>query len=118
MKDMVKYKGYYGSVHYDADALIFYGKLEFIKALVSYEASDAAGIKMSFEEAVDDYLQLCEKEEITPEKPFKGSFNIRTGHKLHELVALAAERENMSLNKFICHILEKECDKNHQLANF
>lgn len=114
MKDMMKHKGYYGSVHYEHDDLIFYGKLEFIKALVTYEASDAAGIKKAFEEAVEDYLRLCKKEKIAAEKPFKGSFNIRAGHKLHELVALAAERENMSLNKFICHILEKECNPNHQ----
>lgn len=113
MKDMMKYKGYYGSVHYDSDEPIFYGQLEFIKALILYEAKDAVGIKKAFEEAVDDYLDLCKKEKVSPEKPFKGSFNIRTGHKLHELVALAAERENMSLNKFICHILERECDKNH-----
>lgn len=78
---------------------------------MSYEAIDAAGIKQFFEEAVEDYLQMCESENIAPEKPFKGSFNVRTGHKLHELVALEAQRKKMSINKFICYILAKECDK-------
>ncbi len=108
MKESMKYKGYYGSIHYDVDEPIFYGELEFIKALVSYEAKGAAGIKKAFEEAVDDYLSMCRKEHIEPEKPFKGSFNIRTGHKLHEAIALAAQRQHLSINKYICKLLERE----------
>lgn len=106
MKDMMKYKGYYGSVHYDADEPIIYGKLEFIKALISYEADDAVGIKQAFQDAVDDYLGLCKSEGIEPEAPFKGSLNIRLGHRLHERVALAAQNAGLSTNKYICHVLE------------
>lgn len=120
MKDLVRYKGYYGSVHYDSDVPIFYGKLEFINALISYEANDAVGIKQAFEEAVDDYLDLCEKKHIQPEQPFKGSFNIRTGHELHQKVALAALKEKVSINKFICQILAKACERilanNHKMG--
>lgn len=32
MKDMIRYKGYLGSVHYSDDDQVFYGKLEYIKA--------------------------------------------------------------------------------------
>lgn len=105
MKDLIEYKEFYGSVHYDPDEPIFYGKLEFIKALVSYEAQDAVGIKKAFEEAVDDYLATCEHENIEPEKPFKGSLNVRLGHELHQKVALAAIRKNLSVNSYICNVL-------------
>ena len=105
MKDMMNYKGYFGSVHYDPDEPIFYGKLEFINALISYEASDAIGIKKAFEEAVDDYLNLCEQEESEAEKPFKGSLNIRLGHELHQKIAFAALNKKMSINKYICDVL-------------
>ena len=107
MNDMLKYKGYYGSVHYDVDEPIFYGKLEFIKALVSYEAKDAVGIKKAFEEAVDDYLALCKQEKIVPELPFKGSLNVRLGHELHEKIAILALREKISINKYICNLLKQ-----------
>lgn len=106
MKDLIQYKGFYGSIHYDPDAPVFYGKLEFIKALVSYEAQDAIGIKKAFEEAVDDYLMMCAQEKIEPEHPFKGSLNIRLGHQLHQEVALAAIREDLSINSYICHVLK------------
>ncbi len=116
MKDIMKYKDYYGSVHFDSEALIFYGKLEFIKALVSYEGTNAHGIKKAFEDAVDDYLELCKKKKITPEKPFKGSFNVRVGSELHQRIALAAQNENVSINNFICRILKQVCDSNYHSA--
>jgi hypothetical protein len=58
MTDMVSYKGYFGSVHYDDADRIFYGKMEFIRALVSYEGTDAASLRSALEEAVDDYLAI------------------------------------------------------------
>lgn len=109
MKTLMQHKGYFGSIEYDADEPIFYGKLEFIKALISYEAKDAKGIQCAFHEAVDDYLQMCEQQNLKPEHPFKGTFNIRTGHELHKKIALAAAQRDISINKFICNVLNREC---------
>lgn len=84
MKDMMQHKGYYGSVSYDDEDQIFYGKLEFIRGLISYEGRDVASLRAAFEEAVDDYLDLCRKAGREPDKPFKGSFNVRVGQgRLH-----------------------------------
>ncbi len=105
MKDLMQYKGYYGSVHFDDEELIFYGKIEFIRAVVSYEATDAKGLKKVFQEAVDDYLTTCRKRKIAPEVPFKGSLNIRLGSELHRRVAIAAEHQHLSINKFIVETL-------------
>ena len=52
----LKYKGYYGSINFDEEAKIFYGKVEFIRDLVNYEAKDADSLISTFHEAVDDYL--------------------------------------------------------------
>lgn len=50
MKNMMKYKGYYGSVTFDADDLVFYGKLEFINSLISYEGETVKEIDTAFKE--------------------------------------------------------------------
>ena len=71
MKDMMVYKGYYGSVHYSDEDQIFHGKIEFIRSLVSYEGTDVKSLRTAFEEGVDDYLELCEEESKEPEMPFK-----------------------------------------------
>ena len=39
MKDMMSYKGYYGSIHYSDEDQIFHGKIEFVRSLVSYEGN-------------------------------------------------------------------------------
>lgn len=108
MKDMLKYKGYYGSIHFDGDDLILFGKVEFVKALISYEGESAAEIKQSFEEAIDDYLVMCEKENMVPEKPFKGTFNVRIGEALHERAVIAATGRGIKLNEFVKQALEHE----------
>ena len=51
------HRGYYGSVCYNDEDRIFYGKVEFIRALVSYEGTDVVSLRKAFEEAVEDYLK-------------------------------------------------------------
>jgi predicted HicB family RNase H-like nuclease len=48
MKDMMEYKGYYGSVHYSDEDRIFHGKIEFIRSLVSYEGTDVKRLREAF----------------------------------------------------------------------
>jgi len=50
-----------------------------------------ASLRASFEAAIDDYLALCEEKGIEPDKPFKGSFNVRIGSQLHRQAALCAQ---------------------------
>ena len=107
MSDLMKHKGYYGSVHFDDEELIFHGKLEFIRALVTYEATDAVGLRNAFEESVNDYLATCKSQNIEPEVSFKGSLNVRLGPNLHRRIALAAEQHHSTINKFIVQTLDR-----------
>ncbi len=106
MKDMMSYKGYFGSVHYSDDDKVFHGKLEFVRALVTYEGTDVTSLQKAFREAVDDYLELCRQENTEPEKPFKGTFNVRTGADLHRRAALYAKDHGVQLNKVVTDALE------------
>ena len=107
MKDMLSYKGYFGSIHYNQKDRIFYGKIEFIRALISYEGRDGDTLEAAFEEAVEDYLATCSEQGTTPEKPFKGSFNVRIAPELHERVAIAASQHGMSLNRYVAEALSQ-----------
>jgi predicted HicB family RNase H-like nuclease len=71
MKNMMEYKGYLGSVNYNDEDEVFYGKVEYIRSLISYEGHDVESLAVSFHEAVDDYLLLCQKNDTEPEKPSK-----------------------------------------------
>ena len=107
MKDMIHYKGYYGSVHYSDDDQVFFGKIEYIRSLVNYEETTVKNLRQAFKEAVDDYLELCQDEGIEPDQTFRGSFNVRTGCELHRKAALYAKEKGLNLNKVVTEALDQ-----------
>jgi predicted HicB family RNase H-like nuclease len=113
MKDTMSYKGYTGSVHYSDDDRVFFGKVEYIRSLVSYEGTDVDSLRQAFEEAVDDYLALCQQEGRTPEQPFSGTFNVRTGSDLHRRAALLAKAQGTTLNRVVSEALQQYLQQEH-----
>lgn len=102
MKDLMQYRDYYGSFHFDDEDLILHGKIEFIRALITYEATEAKDLR----QAVDDYFDMCKKNKIEPDKSFKGSFNIRVRPDIHRKLAIAADEQEVTFNKYIAETLE------------
>ncbi len=107
MKDFMEYKGYIGSVRFSAEDEVFHGKLQGIRDLVTYEATDVNRLKQNFAEAVEDYLDTCKKRGKTPDLPFKGTFNVRVGRELHKRAAVYASEHKKKLNSGISEALEK-----------
>ena len=52
----MEYKGYYGTVEFNKEDQVFFGKVKSIPCLVSYESDTSEGLFQAFQEAVDDYL--------------------------------------------------------------
>jgi predicted HicB family RNase H-like nuclease len=65
----MSYRGYLGWVEFDEEEPVFYGRLQSIRALVSYEATDSQGLMQAFHEAVDDYLAASREKRVPPEIP-------------------------------------------------
>lgn len=107
MKDMMTHKGYIGSVRYSEDDEVFYGKLEGVDALVTYEGQSVKELKKAFHEAVDDYVEGCKTHGREPKLPFKGSFNVRIGPDLHRKAIVEASRKGISLNQLVQSAIEK-----------
>ncbi len=79
MKDILRYKGFIGSIEISIEDDCLHGKLLFINDLVTYEARTPNQLQAEFESAVEDYLTTCKELGRSPDKPFKGTFNIRVG---------------------------------------
>jgi len=58
LKNTMEYKGYTGSVKYSDEDGIFFGKVQFIRALISYEGSNAEELRKDFHDGLDDYLAM------------------------------------------------------------
>lgn len=84
------YKDYYRFVYFDAEQEIFYGKVEFIRDLVNFEAEDSKQIVPAFHEAVDGYLEDYKQLDLQPNIAFKGSFNVRVSPELHRQIGIYA----------------------------
>ena len=57
MKDVSNYKGFIGSVHFPADDTVFYGKVEGINDLVTFEGETVTGLTEAFQVAVDEHIR-------------------------------------------------------------
>ena len=107
MKNTISYKGYLGSVEFSEEDGIFFGKVLGIRALISYEGENAKTLVSDFHAAVDDYLKECKSKNITPEKAYKGSFNVRISPELHKKLVIYTIAHDMTLNSYIEKTLEK-----------
>lgn len=111
MTNTLKYKDYIASIHYSSEDDVFYGKLEGIEDLVTFEAVDVKGLKKAFHDAVDDYQVLCEQTGKTPFKSFKGSFNVRVGSKLHSKAYEHALLQGKSLNQYVHDAIQSKVEE-------
>jgi predicted HicB family RNase H-like nuclease len=110
MKNL-EYKGYAGSIEYSKEDDLLFGKVLGIKGLISYEGTTGKELENDFKEAIETYLADCKNQGIVPEKPFKGSFNVRISSELHQKAALLAMENKMSLNNFVAESIRERVSK-------
>ncbi len=111
MKNVLKYDDFIGSVNYCSEDEIFYGRIEGINDLVTFEGSSTKELKESFHEAVEDYKSLCIENDRDVFKSYKGSFNVRITPALHKRISEAALLKGISLNQFVQNALEHEAEQ-------
>jgi predicted HicB family RNase H-like nuclease len=108
VKDILVFKDFIGSVHFSADDRVFFGKIEGIDDLVTFEGKTVEEIQRAFKEAVEDYLELCKETKKPVFKSYKGSFNIRISPDLHRKAFEKSQSLGISLNQLVKQAIEKE----------
>ncbi|OHD22300.1 MAG: DNA repair protein [Spirochaetes bacterium GWB1_59_5] len=114
MNDVLSFKDYIGSVHFNAEDEVFFGKIEGIEDLVSFEGNSVSELKKAFKDAVTDYLSLCNENGKNIEKSYKGSFNIRIPPEIHRQAKRLALMKGISLNQLIQKAVEAEVNRELQ----
>ena len=110
MSNVLTYKGYYSTVEYDAVDKVLYGKIQFIDDLITFESENSSEIEREFQCAVDDYIETCAEIGKEPQKPFKGSFNVRVSPEIHKQISIAAMHQGVSINQFVSDAIEEKID--------
>lgn len=103
---MMEYKGYVGTVEFDADARMLVGEVVGIVDVVTFQGESIAEVERAFRESVDDYLAFCKERGEAPNKPYSGQFVVRVDPALHRRASMAARAKGMSLNAVVAESLK------------
>ncbi len=110
MSCFLEYNGYYTQIHFSVKDQVLYGKIEGIVDLITFESQDAQKIEEEFHEAVDEYISFCDSVGKSPDKSYKGTFNVRITPELHRSIDLEANRRGITLNKFVSEAIQEKLD--------
>ncbi len=102
---MIKYKGYVGKITYDSTLKVFHGDVIGLNHVITFEGTTPKEIEQSFQDAIDDYLEMCQEEGIQPERTFSGKFMLRLSPDLHAKLVHEATLHNKSLNEYVADTL-------------
>jgi len=108
MNDVIPFNDFIGSVHFSADDKVFYGKIEGINDLVTFEGTSVNELQKAFQEAVEDYIKICQETGKPIQKSYRGSFNVRIPPELHKKAVQRSLSLGISLNKLVQNAIENE----------
>ena len=112
---MMEYKGYLGTVEYDAQAKIFHGDIINTRDVITFQGTTVNEIERAFKDSINDYITWCKEEGVEPEKPYSGKFNVRLPPQMHREIAVLAKKKKISLNSFVEQALNNEITLIHQM---
>jgi len=101
------HRGYAARIEYSEDDGCFVGRIVGIRDVVGFHGESVDDLRAAFEEAVDDYLETCEKIGQPPNKPYSGKLMLRVPPEIHAAVATAAEVSGKSINQWAAEMLSK-----------
>jgi len=103
---MMTHRNYKGYFEYDEKADIFHGQVIGIKDVITFQGRSIDDLKIALKDSVDDYLEMCEEEGKSPDKPFSGRFSLRLPPELHSKVSQAAAVAHTSINSWITDLVK------------
>ncbi len=98
---MTEYKGYLGDVNFDSEAHLFHGEVINTRDVITFQGKSVDELEKAFIDSVEDYLEWCKEDGVSPERPYSGKFNLRLSPELHKEVAVTAKKMKISINKFV-----------------
>ena len=98
---------YTATVEFDDEDRIFHGRVIGLRDAITFEGATAEELENDFREAVEDYLEICQRRGEKPDRPYSGKLNLRMPPDLHRRLAAHAEAEGKSLNAAIVERLQR-----------
>ena len=103
----MRYKNYVAKIEYSDEDECFVGHIAAIKDVVGFHGESVNELRFAFEEAVDGYLETCEKSNRAPQKSYSGNLMLRVSPEIHEAIATEAEVKGKSINQWATETFAK-----------
>ncbi|KAB7619413.1 type II toxin-antitoxin system HicB family antitoxin [Alkalilimnicola sp. S0819] len=103
----MSYKGYLARIEYSDEDECFVGHIAGIRDVVGFHGESVGELRAAFEEAVDDYVETCERLNKKPQRPYSGKVMLRLEPSLHAKAAMSAQAQGKSLNAWAQEALQK-----------
>jgi len=101
------YRGYAARIEYSDEDQLLIGHVAGIRDVVGFHGESISELRQAFEEAVDDYIETCEKLGREPQKAYSGKLSLRLEPALRASVAAKAELAEKSINQWVSDILSQ-----------
>ena len=110
MSNSIQYKGYNAVIEYSSEDEMLIGYVVGIQDSLNFHGFSLDEITQAFHDSIDGYLEMCEAIGRSPDKTYKGSFNVRLTSELHRKAAIAAECAGITLNQFVQNAIEEKLE--------
>lgn len=102
----LKYKGYTGSVEWSDEDNCYFGRVVGMEGdCITYEGDDTSALESDFRDAVDTYLNSCERRGTQPRRPYSGTLSLHVSPDEHSRIAVLARKMGMSVSAYVRHAL-------------
>ena len=107
------YKDYIARIEYSTEDGCLIGEIAGIRDIVGFHGDSVAELQAAFEEAVEDYLEMCEESGRPPQKPYSGELTLHIPPEIHTSIAIAAEASGQNLNQWVTDTLAAALESKH-----
>ncbi|MFB4390870.1 MULTISPECIES: type II toxin-antitoxin system HicB family antitoxin [unclassified Pseudomonas] len=105
--NVMTYRGYAARIEYSDEDQLLIGHVAGIRDVIGFHGESIRELREAFEEAVDDYLEACERLGRAPQKAYSGKLSLRLEPGLHANVAAKAELAHKSINQWVSDLLSQ-----------
>lgn len=102
---------YTARIEFDDRDNLLVGRLLGIGDNIAFHADNVTELRAAFEEAVEDYLEACQKIGKSPDKPVSGKMLLRVTPELHAQALVKAQAAGKSLNQWVTEVLTQATHK-------
>lgn len=111
IENTMEYQGFLAKVEYSTKANALIGRVLSVNSIPAFTAQSVSEMELLFHQAVDQYLEDCQKTGQPAGTSYKGVITVRIPPKLHRVLALQAAAMDRSLNKVVIEALSEYAER-------